>query len=367
MKSFLFTPILLFLFLFSIDKLFLIPSINQLLVKQEANGYSTVANFENQKFEERKNTWVQDIGESRENLEKSAIVFIGTSRAEGFSQIGKEHIEKNPFLKDESKVLKIPVTSRIIKAGTFMHLYMLYEDLIKTHPNIKRIALEINYASFNQKSNVRQRKEITDLSWEQFRELYPFLSYRDIMEYVSSNIFVLNKMQVKWKYLFQKKDVEASELADNLFLLQKILGSSKKNNINGFSIDGVKEGEESPERLFAYKEHIKHDTNLLFLNYELNPSEQKLLKKIIESANRRGIKLTLYKPRIHELYKESTAKYIPGEGRFYSELIELCKKHSIQFIDLDKNGQLQCNYFSDPSHISTYCMPEITETIYNLW
>jgi len=362
MRSYLFLPIQLFFFLFAIDKLFLISWIHQLLVKQEANAYTSVAKFENQKYEERKKYWLKEIGENLEDLEKRAIVFIGTSRAEGFGEITKEHIQSNPFVKDEAKVLQIPVASRIIKAGTFMHLYMLYEGLLETYPNIKKIALEINYASFNKKSNVRQKKEITDLSWSQFLELFPYLSYRDIVEYLSSNVFVLNKMQVKWKYLLQKDEIQSKDLAENLFLLQKILQNSKRSNI----IDGVKENEESAERIYAYKEHIKHDSNLLFTNFDLNPTELALLKKIIEEAKHRQIDLVLYKPKIHGLYRELTAKYISAEHKFFSELEKLCQANSVKFINLDEKDVIQCNYFSDPSHISKYCMPEIIEKIYNL-
>jgi hypothetical protein len=367
MKNFLWLPIIIFLILFGIDKLFLIPVVNNLLVKQESNGYFAVANFENQKYEERKKIWTEQIGGDINELEKKAIVFIGTSRAEGFGLIGKEHIVGSPYLKDEKKVLEIPVTSRIIKAGTFMHLYMLYTSLINENPNIKKIALEINYASLNRKSNVRQRKEITDLSRQEFFELMPYLSYRDIVEYFSSHLFVVNKLQIKWKNIYKGKDNESTELADNLFLLQKILGGNKKTEIQGFQIDGVKEGQESEERIYAYKEHIKHDTNLLFLNYEMNPTEFELLLKIIKEAKAKGIQLTLYKPKIHNLYSSSTAKYQPGEKKFFEEIQKISEINYVKFIDLNENETIQCNYFGDPSHISTYCMPEIVEKIYNLW
>ncbi len=71
MKKYLFIPLLLFLFVFSIDKLFYIPGVKELFVKNNYNFYDMIFNFEDLIFKDHLEKNLKRYSSERELLNDS--------------------------------------------------------------------------------------------------------------------------------------------------------------------------------------------------------------------------------------------------------------------------------------------------------
>ena len=110
-------PLKIFLLLFIIDKLFLIPSVKNFFVQNLVNSYELMQNLQNKKnqiFEE----------EFKKRGKSKRIYFIGTSRSENFGEVTDEEIKENPYVKNKDEFLKWGINSIFsLRAGSPLLLY----------------------------------------------------------------------------------------------------------------------------------------------------------------------------------------------------------------------------------------------------
>lgn len=362
MKKYLFYPLYIFLFVFLVDKLFYIPGVRELFVKNNYNFYDMIFSFEDSFYDYHLEKWKKK-GLSEQEIFKNTMVFIGTSRSETFREYTEKDIINNPFIQDQNKILNKPVIAHFMRAGTVFHIYQLFEHVTEKYPKDVVFALEVNYGGLNENSYIRQRKDAENLKWSSFKEIYPMLSTGQILSFVTSRLFVLNLYSVSLTKPFQKNKAQSpEELIKGLFVLVKQYVATNTDNSSGFILEGNHEGQESSEVKEKYKLFIEEFMNTLFYKFKVSSTDNLLLKKIIQSAKKKNLKIIFYRPKIHkDLRKETDLKFKEAEENYLQELTTFLNQNGYSFYDLEKEGEIKCAYYRDPSHLSKTCIPEIIE------
>lgn len=357
-------PLILLVFLFLFDKIFLIPQVRKLVVQNYVNSYEVLDTLLDKLYTEHIDKYKKELGKTSEEIEKETVLFMGTSRSVEYANLNKTLFDKNPYIKNPEALAKIPVTSWTVRAAPFIHIYQIYSHFLKTHPRPKILVLEINYISFNKNNVFRDKKDIYDFALEDFVEIYKELSNKDKIEYISSLFFVLNKSNISWKSLIlsggnSNQDVNAT--LDFVINAKKLMEMRDNKNIGW--MHGVKQNEESKEQIEINRTYTQWVIQSFFQNFQIDLTSENLFKKVIREAKEKNINLVLYRPRTHEQLKLDTVKFIKGEEQWLAEVKKLASEYSIPFYDFEKPGSLECDYFSDTSHLSKSCFPEVVEKI----
>jgi hypothetical protein len=366
MKKYLIIPILLFLFVFSIDKLFYIPKVKELFVKNNYNFYEMIFNFEDLIFKDHLEKNLKRYSSEKELLNDS-LVFIGTSRSDIYREFMPKDIINNPFIKNEEIVKNKPVIGHIIKAGSFFHFYQLYNNIIKKYPEETVYVFELNYGSLNHNSYFRRRKDVENLSFFQFGEIYNQLSFQQKTDYLTSRLFITSTLNISLLLPFKPKKVSHDENLNALFFIYKGQLQHINKNINSFMSKGTLEGEETEEIKIEYDKFIQNQMDTVHLKFKENTTDKALIYKLIKDAGKRNLKFIFYRPKIHKDMRIAIDKsYGDKEKKWIEEISSYIKENNLHFIDFEDKTNLSCSYFTDPSHLSVTCAPEIIEKINNL-
>jgi hypothetical protein len=362
MRSYLYIPISIFLFIFLFDKLFLIPKVRDLFVKNNYNFYDMIFKFEDSFIDLHIKKWKNKNLSENEILEKT-LVFIGTSRSEGYRDITENDIRDNPFISSEQQILNKPFLSHFMRAGSYFQVYQLFQYITHKYPTETTFALEINHVGINENLYIRQRKDVENLKWVYFKEIFPELSNRQIVDFISSRLFILNTYSVSFLKPFQgAKDQTPEEMVMGLFLLARQSNKITKDGNTGFSFLGNLETNEDSITIKNYEKFIENFMNTLYLNFEESKTDDSLLEKILVQAKERNLKVIFYRPKIHKLLrKRIDQKFQRQEEEWLENKRTKILEYGFPFIDLEEEGALKCSYFKDPSHLSRTCFPEVIE------
>lgn len=355
-----FLPLILFLVLFLIDKIFLIPLVKIKFVKNYINSYDVLNEFNDKLYKEYLESNSKKLSISKEKIQDQTIMFFGTSRSAEYANLTENFYTNNPYLKNK-EISKIPVFSWSIKAAPFIHIYQIYNHYINNYEKPRMIVLEINHISFNKNSVFKLKKDIYDFKFDEFKEAFFEFSIKDRVEYISSLIFVLNKYNISWKDIFSgKKEENVSETLDFILNLKKAFGTEQNNH--SWEL-GVREGTESDERKKQDEEYNSWVINSFYRNYQIDETSFNLFKKIIREANEKNIPLVIYRPKVHQLLREKTVSSLKAEKKWLEEIHKISEEYKITFIDFGDQKNSSCNYFIDISHLSKTCFPEVIEKI----
>jgi hypothetical protein len=317
--------------------------------------------FEDSFYDDYLEKWKKK-GLPEKEIFKNTMVFIGTSRSETFREYTEKDIINNPFIQDHNKILNKPVIAHFMRAGTMFHIYQLFEHVTEKYPKEVVFAIEVNYGSLNENSYIRQRKDSENLKWSSFKEIYPLLSTGQILSFVTSRLFILNMYSVSLIKPFQKnKEQSPEELIKGLFVLVKHYVAVKDNE-SGFTMEGNLEGQENSVNMENYRLFIDDFMNTLFYKFKVSTTDDLLLKKMIQSAKYKNLKIIFYRPKIHkDLRRETDINFKDAEEKYLQNITAILAQNGYQFFDLEKEGEIKCAYFRDPSHLSKTCIPEIIE------
>lgn len=357
-------PLLLFVFLFVFDKIFIIPPVRKLIVQNYVNSYEVLNQLLDKLYKEHIEKYKKELNRTEEEIQKDTVIFMGTSRSVEYANFTKALFDKNPYIKNPEAIFQIPVTSWTVRAAPFIHIYQIYSHFIKTHPRPKMLVLEINYISFNKNNVFREKKDIYDFSVDDFLDSYKEFSNKDKVEYLANLVFVLNKSNINWKNLIKsgtnsEQDVNAT--LDFVVNAKKLMEMKQNKNVSWMS--GIKQGSESEEQMVINLKYNEWVIQSFFQNFQADLTSTNLFKKVLREAKEKNINLVLYRPRTHQLLKSETVKFTKGEAKWLSEVTEIAKQYSIPFYDFEKPGALECDYFADTSHLSKTCFPEVVEKI----
>lgn len=354
-------PLQLFLFLFLIDKIFLIPAVRKQVVQNYVNSYDLLNQYNDKLYAEYLKVNALKKSKSETDIQSETIMFFGTSRSAGYAELTDNFYKDNPFIKDKN-ISKIPVTSWSIKAAPFIHVFQIYNHYIKKYPKPKLIVLEINHASFNKNNVFKEKKDIYDFTLDQFFENHREFSLADKIEYISNLVFVLNKSKINFKNIFKTNtDANVNETLEFILNAKKLLDISSKENLTWEA--GEREGKESEG---MKKGNILNNNFVLtsfYQSYKTDITAFNLFKKILRDAKEKKIPLILYRPKTHILLKKETEFIREKEKIWVKEIHQLAKESEVLFLDFEDEIPLKCDYFSDTSHMSKTCFPEIIEKI----
>jgi hypothetical protein len=357
-------PILLLIFLFCFDKIFIIPQVRKFVVQNHVNSYEVLDTLLDKLYFEHIDKNQKALGKTAEEIQRETVLFMGTSRSVEYANLNKTLFDENPYIKNKQALEQIPVTSWTVRAAPFIHIYQIYSHFLKKHPRPKMLVLEINYISFNKNNVFREKKDIYDFTLEEFSEVYKELSNKDKIEYLSTLFFVLNKSNISWKSLIRSggnSDQDVNATLDFVINAKKLM--EMKENKNAGWIHGIKENQESPEQIEINRKYTEWVIQSFFQNFQLDLTSTNLFKKVLREAKEKNVNLVLYRPRTHEELKSATKKYTKGEAEWLLEVKRLAQEASIPFYDFEEPGYLKCDYFADTSHLSKSCFPEVVEKI----
>lgn len=359
-----FFPLLLFAFLFIFDKIFIIPQVRKLIVQNYVNSYEVLNTLLDKFYLEHIEKYKKTLQLSAEEIQKQTVIFIGTSRSVEYTNFSNALFENNPYIKDKEAIARIPVTSWTVRAAPFIHIYQVYSHFLKAQPRPKMVVLEINYISFNKNNVFREKRDIYDFTLEDFLDSYKEFSNKDKIEYLASLVFVLNKSNIHWKSLIlsgtnAEQDVNAT--LDFVINAKKLMEMRENKNANWMS--GTRQGTETNELIEINRKYNEWVIQSFFQNFQLDLTSTNLFKKVLREAKEKNVNLVLYRPRTHELLKSETARLTKGEAKWLADVTELAKEFSIPFYDFEIPGAIECDYFTDTSHLSKTCFPEIVEKI----
>ncbi len=349
-------PLLLFFSLFLLDKVFLLPFVQEKFVKNRLSVYEGLFTFQDKVYKEHLNHW-RDVFGSDQVTVKKQTVFFGSSRSAEFADLKDSDFLNNPYWNQSLPIP--PVTSMTVRAGNFTHVYLLYRNFIKNYGTDSILVLELNSVSFSLGSVFRDKKEIQEIPPNMFRDLYPSLSNKERNEYLSSQFFVLNRLNLNFT---GKENQDVTKVMDSLLILKKAL-ERKPELKNGFQFAGFEEGTENKEQNASLEKLNEWVLNSFCRNFKLNTTELRFLEDAVKLAKEKKIRLILYRPKIHKMLRETSAPLLKAENEWLQYVTEISKKYEVPFIDLEKNDYLKCRYFVDTSHMSKSCFPEVLQVL----
>jgi hypothetical protein len=306
--------------------------------------------------------WSKKKNQSENEIAKQSVVFFGTSRSAEYTNLKENFFNGNPYIKDPS-LKEIPITALTVRAAPFLHIYKIYSHFIQNHTTPRLIILEINTITFNKNNVFKEKKDIYDFSWQDFKENFWNFSLKDRIEYISCLLFVLNKSNINWKKLLKgdKSENDVNSQLDLVMNLKKIMEA--KQNYNSSWELGFREGTETKEMEKTNHEYNQWVINSFYQNYQTDETSFNLFVKILQEAKLKKIPLVLYRPRTHQSLKEDTKFIAKKEKLILDKLTHLSKELDIPFIDLENDTDFNCNYYADTSHLSKTCFPLVLETI----
>ena len=359
-------PLKLFLFLFLLDKLFLIPAVKNIFVQNLVNSYEMVHGLHVKKnliFEE----------DFKKSGKTKKIYFIGTSRSENYGEVTDEEIKINPYIKNKEELLKWAVNSLFsIRAGSPLLLFGSADFFLKQNIPADIIVIETSFPTFNHQNKFVDRNQIYDMELKFFWDNLRFFTNSEIINYISAKVFVLNYFNVQWKSVFSKKnsleEAEIKKMVDAITELKLMEEAKQKKNAKGTIVlihpGDYQEFAEPSEHLKANKEYIQYLLQMFYSNYKGHHKKYMLMmEKIAIEGKARGIKVVFYKTPVHQSLTEATKGFRTQELIWEKEMQEIAQKHDAKFINLENESRVSCRYFRDVSHLSQVCFPEVIEII----
>ncbi len=356
-------PILLLLFLFAIDKIFIIPSVRKAIVQNHVNSYEVLNNLLDKLYKEHIEKYKKISNLSADEVEKETIIFMGTSRSVEFANMKDSLFDKNPFVINAAATSRIPVTSWTIRAAPFIHIYQIYNHFINTHTRPKLVVVEVSYPSFNKNNIFKKKSDIHDFTFDEFLDSHGEFSNADKIEYLSSVFFVLNRSNINWKGLLSSginTNTDVNATLDFVLDAKKLM-EMRENQ--GSWMQGTKENQEDEALVNTYQKYTDWVLQSFYQNVQIDLTSFNLLKKIVREAKQKNVNLVLYRARTHSSLKKATARYAKKEEIWLQEVTKLAKENSVSFYDYETSGALECDYFVDTSHMSKSCFPEMLEKI----
>lgn len=116
-------------------------------------------------------------------------------------------------------------------------------------------------------------------------------------------------------------------------------------------------GQEPPFQQLLYLRMTNVLEKELFNNYAMNPALTEYVFLILERARAEGVPVVFWHPPTHPIWKNVQERSVdPYEWR---RLIKRIEAAGGRYVDLSREGVIECNEFIDPVHFAQICTPEI--------
>lgn len=362
-----FSLLLLFVILFVLDKLILIPPVKNLLTDEVVgNPYIETLNnasgkyMEDAKYQDKKKIWA-----------------FGTSRSFGFYQFSTPIYNRNSSYISESQKKTLDAYKIFAFAAPGSNpliYYTRFNQLLDQNLKPDIVFLELSAFSFNKNNRFYNIILLEGMPLDFAIKYFNELPSNFAKEYFFSRLFSLSRYKLSSKavstHLFGSKD-------KNTELLKSFISSNAMTGdpfANLFETKEIKEEVEySPDKFndFQGKPATETDTYLktimmvdvlkkeFYGNFTHNKDNYEFLKQILVRCKKRNIPVVLWVPKVHKNladYYESASFY----PQWKSKIMEVAAETNSTFLDLNEPTKVRCDYFQDAAHHSGRCLPEVT-------
>ncbi|MCG9874550.1 MAG: DUF1574 domain-containing protein [Leptospiraceae bacterium] len=353
-----FLPISLFLFIFLIDKISIIPGIHE-LGRIENSPLENIADGVRRIYASKK------LDKEKTIYNKKTAIILGTSRSDILKFSSSDFIRDSKFISfDEKKMLlHYDVETRsVVKASDFLYNYFLFKNIKDSGFKPEIVLIEVSpettnlnspfHVSSQYSTNIIPYKLLLNLvtiaekSW--FKQvltsaIFPSSYYKFKPEKAISNFFT-NK-----DYLTNNNVIAAYEFFPSTTPLPTSYEDYRSDNFPP---------EKYQERILDYSNFLKQDN--ILRDYSISKSELALLDLLLKEIHESNLNVIFWRPKVHNYYY--TMQLDSGLGKI-DEIIETkIRNAGYPYINLQLT-KMNCDYFTDASHHSGRCAPEILNKV----
>lgn len=346
-------PLLLLALILVVDKLALIPGI------QEA-GRKPPTPMENLKHA------ISLTRAAAAADPRPEVVVLGTSRTKGFQHLHPSTIAKDTYTNQQAKKELLAIhfeTGTILPAAEMLVQYVYLREYLRHSVRPRLIVLEVSPGLFNRNTNnnlelffsgnVFDYALLLELATLVQPDRWPLIGTKVTFASYANGFRPENAV----RNLLRGRDYRHSaQMAIQLIMLQprtKIIP------------DDYTDLPEHPIPTKEYQSRIVDYTDymegLYLRRHQFDQAELALLGRIIDSCQKAGQPLMLWRPRVHPLLEQREQKLgITGD---FAKVESLIRKKSVPYYDASADPTFACRRHRDSSHLSARCMPHLMHKI----
>ncbi|MCB1158255.1 MAG: DUF1574 family protein [Leptospiraceae bacterium] len=254
-----------------------------------------------------------------------------------------------------------------VKAASPLLLFHSFDFMLQKGVKPKVFVLETSFSTLNKNSLFVEKSQMNDMKLNFFWKYRHLFNLEEKVDYLSTRVFVLNRMNIPWIGLITGKSSAGSEaptaLLDFIIGLSQVK-SEKKLEENGFKVVGEEEGKESEMIKEKNQKYIQYLIQRFFNSFETyHPSYMRMYREFARLCKEQGIQLVFYSPPVHKLYTQAKEPFHRQELLWKKEMESIAREFSVLYLDFESKIPLKCRFFEDISHISSSCYPEVVEKI----
>lgn len=336
-KTFLFYPMILFVFVFLVDKIFLLPLFHEEFL-QAGNSV-----FYHQR-EVLKDRLVND--ELVRNT-KLSLVF-GDSRSYPFSEIGiPERYRKDWSLYNFSGPQAIP-----------MYSYITLKGILNSGVKPKMVILSLSPEAFDDtKGFIGSPFLRMGCNKNCISEIWNDIPLKNKWEYVLDHLFAVRSVELNLALFFSR-------------LKQGKLREYKAVYNQEFQLVNYSKGEYLMYATTANPvEKLEKDTlrvsSLYMRSYQLGESQLPYVEKFLKLTKENNIKTFVVWPKVYGKYYKNYEKYDIA-SIWWKRILKL-ETDNKNSVFLNMNEKNSCDLFNDASHQSVFCFVEQMELIWSYY
>ncbi|MCZ8342628.1 MAG: DUF1574 family protein [Leptospira sp.] len=349
MNRYFFYPILLVLGIIAIDKLVCIPDVRE----SGRRSYKAGQNV----FLGLPYVWKEDIQIQKQN--KSIAMVVGTSRSDIFHQW-----ETIPFSKSTFPKEIYFETRTAVKASEFLTFYIMIKSMTESGFRPDVIFLEFSEEMLNEFNSFSYKTKWQELTFHESEllDFYPMIVGKTKRDLIAKLLFLSYNYHISPIQTISNL-ITGKRVQNDDYFIQLTASLNKKRPYSKDDI-GFEDGK-IPEDI--YKDRIEGYTNgqieILLRNFTLSETEVNFFAKTLELSETYNIPLVIWEPQIHP-YFQSKRKEITGGKLFrtYTQKFVSPESKNIRTVSLNE-GNTNCKTYTDSSHVSPICVPEIAEKL----
>lgn len=298
--------------------------------------------------------------------EKQVIVIFGTSRSERLKFNHPKNVESSSFLSraDKRIIGGLDLETRLTDRGSeFMYNLFLLNAMFESGYKPDLVLFELSPEMFNENS-------YAGFHYQWSSNIFPLEFIREIFPLVSNDW----KKKMLYSLLFPSSYYKFQPIKA---LLNAMKGEDYKTHNETYPIlqhfptlqaisqnyDDVpvhtNSGELYEERILGYSRQMFE--SYFYRDYEFSETERNLFVKILKIAQKSEVPFLFWRPRLHPQYNQMIEKRIPESADDIFQ--EYTEKYNQPFYNAQKDS-FQCDSYSDSSHLSSRCSPEL---LIKLW
>ncbi|MGE8720535.1 DUF1574 family protein [Leptospira terpstrae] len=368
-----FRLLILFLILFGLDKIILIPSVRNLLTSENI-GNPYIETFNNSSA-----TYLEDI----KYKDKKKVWAFGTSRSFIFYQYSTaDYNRHSEFISEKQKqgLNDYKFFGFAAPGSNPLIYYTRFNQLMdqKYKPDI--VFLEVSAFSFNKNNRYYNITLLEGMPLEFAIQHFNELPSDFAKDYFFSRLFSLSRYKISSKAISANVFGTKDKNAEMLKSFMPSGGMTADPFANIFDTESNrKEFPYAPDSFNDFYLKPSNDTdtylktvmivdvlkNEFYGNFTFNENNLIFLENIINRCKENKIPVVLWIPKVHKNLTDFyvTAPFYPS---WKSKIQTLADKTSSTFVDLNEAGKIRCDYFQDAAHLSGRCLPEMNSVLLNI-